>query len=133
MRWVIVAGRVEQGTGPATQRSGPAFLAARELATMARRQRDSLLMRTGDPDTDDLLEGVAPVLGRLLGELTVRQREVARLLLVEGLTQAAAATRLSVKAPTISVAAERARVRDIGRLRTATLKIFRMGVERVAG
>lgn len=132
MRWVIVAGRVEQGSGPATQRSGPAFLAARELATAARRQRDSLLMRTGDADTDELLEGVAPVLGRLLDDLTARQREVARLLLVEGLTQAAAATRLSVRAPTISVAAERARIRDIARLRTATLKIFGMGVERVS-
>jgi DNA-directed RNA polymerase specialized sigma24 family protein len=133
MRWVIVAGRVEQGSGPATQRSGPAFLAARELATAARRQRDHLLMRTGDPGTDDLLDGVAPVLGRLLDELTDRQREVARLLLIEGLTQAAAATRLSVRAPTISVAAERARVRDIGRLRGATLRLFRLGVERVTG
>ncbi|MEX2011274.1 MAG: hypothetical protein WEF51_03435 [Chloroflexota bacterium] len=132
MRWVVVAGGVELGSGPATQRSGPAFLAARELASVARRQRDSLLMRTGAPDTDDLLEGVAPVLGRLLGELTARQRDVARLLLVEGLTQAAAATRLSVRAPTISVAAERARVRDIGRLRSTTLKIFRSGVERMA-
>jgi hypothetical protein len=132
MRWVVVAGLVEQGSGPATQRSGPAFLAARELASTARRQRDSLLIRTADADTDELLEGVAPVLGRLLGELTARQREVARLLLVEGLTQAAAATRLSVRAPTISVAAERARVRDIGRLRSATLKIFRAGVERMA-
>jgi hypothetical protein len=131
MRWVIVAGRVEQGSGPATQRSGPAFLAARELASMARRQRDNLLMRTGDSETDDLLDGVAPVLGRLLNELTVRQREVARLLLIEGLTQAATATRLSVKAPTISVAAERARVRDIGRIRSATVKLFRMGIERV--
>jgi hypothetical protein len=132
MRWVVVAGLVEQGSGPTTQRSGPAFLAARELASTARRQRDSLLMQTSDADADELLEGVAPVLGRLLGELTARQREVARLLLVEGLTQAAAATRLSVRAPTISVAAERARVRDIGRLRSSTLKIFGMGVERVA-
>ena len=131
MRWVIVAGRVEQGIGPATQRSGPAFVAARELASAARRQRDGLLMRTGDPETDELLDGVAPVLGRLFNELTDRQREVARLLLIEGLTQAAAATRLSVKAPTISVAAERARVRDIGRLRTTTLNLFRMGIERV--
>lgn len=131
MRWVVVAGRVEQGSGPATQRSGPAFLAARELASAARRQRDHLLMRTGDVEADELLDGVAPVLGRLLDELTDRQREVARLLLVEGLTQAAAATRLSVRAPTISVAAERARVRDIGRLRTATLKLFRMGIDRV--
>jgi hypothetical protein len=133
VRWVIVAGRVEPGSGPATQRSGPAFLAARELAGAARRQRDSLLMRTGEPETDELLDGVAPVLGRLLDELTDRQREVARLLLVEGLSQAAAATRLSVRAPTISVAAERARVRDIGRLRTATVKLFRMGVERMSG
>jgi hypothetical protein len=131
MRWVIVAGRVEQGSGPATQRSGPAFLAARELATVARRRRDSLVMRTGDAEADDLLDGVAPVLGRLLDELTDRQREVARLLLVEGLTQSAAAARLGVRPPTISVVTERARVRDIERLRAATLKLFRMGVERV--
>ena len=131
MRWVIVAGPVEQGSGPATQRSGPAFLAARELASTARRQRDGLVVRTGDAEADDLLDGVAPVLGRLLGELTPRQREVARLLLVEGLTQATTAARLGVRPPTISVAAERARIRDIARLRTATLKLFRMGIARV--
>ena len=131
MRWVIVAGRVEQGSGPATQRSGPAFLAARDLAIAARRRRDGLAMRSGDAEVDELLDGVAPVLGRILDGLTVRQREVARLLLVEGLTQAAAAARLGVKPPTISVAAERARIRDISRLRTATLNLFRMGIERV--
>jgi len=131
MRWVIVAGRVEQGSGPATQRSGPAFLAARELAITARRRRDGLAVRTGDAEMDELLDGVAPILGRILDALTARQREVARLLLIEGLTQAATATRLSVKAPTISVAAERARVRDIGRIRGATVKLFRMGIERV--
>jgi DNA-binding CsgD family transcriptional regulator len=131
MRWVVVAGAVDEGTGPATQRSGPAFLAARELVTTARRRRDSLTMRTGDPETDDLLDGVAPVLGRLLDELTDRQREVARLLLVERLTQSAAAARLGVRPPTVSVAAERARVREIAGLRAATLKIFRIGLERV--
>jgi hypothetical protein len=131
MRWVIVAGIVEEGSGPATQRSGPAFLAARELSSAARRRRDSLVVRTGDPVADDLLDGVAPVLGRLLDELTDRQREVARLLLVENLSQAAAAARLGVKPPTISVAVERARISEITRLRRATLKLFRMGIGRV--
>ena len=132
MRWVIVAGAVEEGTGPATQRSGPAFLAAREFVTTAKRRRDSLAMQTGEPETDELLAGVAPVLGRLLDELTDRQREVARLLLVERLTQAAAAARLDVRPPTISVAAERARVREIAGLRDATLKLFRIGLERIS-
>src|SRR3954462_7061587 len=31
IRWAIVAGDVVAGTGPATERTGPAFLAAREL------------------------------------------------------------------------------------------------------
>jgi hypothetical protein len=131
MRWVVVAGAVEEGTGPATQRSGPAFLAARELVTTAKRRRDSLAMRTGELGTDELLDGVAPVFGRLLDELTDRQREVARLLLVERLTQSAAAARLGVRPPTISVAAERARVREIAGLRVATLTLFRIGLERV--
>jgi hypothetical protein len=131
MRWVVVAGAVEEGTGPTTQRSGPAFLAARELVTTARRRRDSPAMQTGEPETDELLGGVAPVLGRLLDELTDRQREVAWLLLVERLTQAAAAARLAVRPPTISVAAERARVREIAGLRAATLKLFRIGLGRV--
>ena len=30
LRWAVVAGDVEPGTGPATERTGPAFLAARE-------------------------------------------------------------------------------------------------------
>ena len=30
LRWAVVAGEVEPGTGPATERTGPAFLAARE-------------------------------------------------------------------------------------------------------
>lgn len=131
MRWVVVGGAVEEGSGPATQRSGPAFLAARELVTTTRRRRDSLAIRTGESETDELLDGVAPVLGRLLDELTDRQREVARLLLVERLTQAAAAARLGVRPPTVSVAAERARVREIAGLRDATLKLFRIGLERV--
>ena len=133
MRWVAAAGLVEEGTGPATQRSGPAFLVARELVVEIRRRRESLVMRSGDPGTDEILDGVAPVLGRLLDELTDRQREVARLILVDGLSQAAVAARLGVRPPTVSVAVDRARIREIERLRAATLKLFRNGLERAHG
>src|SRR3954452_9915239 len=119
MRWVAVAGAVEAGSGPATERTGPAFIAARDLVGAARRQRDGLLVRVGEPATDALLDDVAPTLAVLLAELTTTQRAVARLLLVDGLKQAEAAKRLSVSRPTVSVAAERARVREIARLADA--------------
>jgi 8-oxo-dGTP pyrophosphatase MutT (NUDIX family) len=130
MRWAIAAGEVEPGEGPATQRTGPAFVAARELIEAARRRRDRLVVRSGDPETDERLDEVAPVLGTLLAELSDRQREVAYLLLVERLRQSDAAVRLDVARPTVSVAAERAHVRDLDRLRRATLALLRDGIER---
>jgi predicted DNA-binding protein (UPF0251 family) len=133
MRWAIAAGDVEPGEGPTTQRTGPAFVAARELIDAARRRRDRLVVRSGDPEADELLDDIAPVLGTLLVELTDRQREVARLLLVDGLRQADAAARLDVARPTVSVAAERAHVRDIDRLRRATLALLRAGIARRSG
>jgi predicted DNA-binding protein (UPF0251 family) len=133
MRWAIAAGDVEPGEGPTTERTGPAFVAARELIDTARRRRDRLVVRSGDPDADGLLDDVAPVLGTLLVDLTDRQREVARLLLVDGLRQADAAARLDVARPTVSVAAERAHVRDIDRLRRATLALLREGIARRSG
>jgi hypothetical protein len=128
MRWAIAAGPVEPGDGPATQRTGEAFLVARELIELARRRRDRLVARTGDDAADRLLDDVAPVLGRLLGELTDRQQRVARLLLVDGLRQAEAAERLEIARPTVSVAADRARVREIDRLHRATLTLLRAGL-----
>ena len=133
MRWVIVAGEVERGRGPATQRTGPAFLVARELAGLNRRRRDDVTAQTGDPGTDRLLVDIAPVLGRLLGELTPRQRSVARLVLVEGLRQAEVAKRLGVRPPTVSVAADRARVKEIGRLHDASRRLLAMGIEATHG
>jgi hypothetical protein len=130
MRWVIAFGRIDPGSGPATQRSGPAFVAARELVAVGRRQRVPLVARTGDALSDELLDGVAPVLGRIVDELTDRQRAVARLILVDGLRQAEAATRLGIKPPTVSVAAERAWVREIAGLRAACAGIVRLGIER---
>ena len=51
----------------------------------------------------------------LLDDLTDRQRVIARLILVEGLRRSEAAERLGVSRATVSVAADRAHVRSIGR------------------
>jgi TrfB transcriptional repressor len=116
MRWVVVAGAVDPGHGPATQRSGPAFIAARERLTMATGRRERLAVVSGDSATDELLDGIAPVLGELLADLTDRQREIAWPILVEGLRRSEAAERLGVSRATISVAAERAHLRSLGSL-----------------
>ena len=128
MRWVIAFGAVEPGRGPATQRTGPAFLAARELIERARRRRETLLVSSGHATVDEELDDVAPVLGTLLRDLTSRQRHVGRLLIVDGLRQSEAADALRIARPTVSVAAERAHVRDIERLHRATLRLLRRGI-----
>jgi predicted DNA-binding protein (UPF0251 family) len=129
MRWAIVAGQVDPGQGPATQRTGQAFIAARELLEAAKASRDRLCIAVGDPSADALLADLAPLLAELLGELTHRQREVTRLLLVEGLRRSEAAEVLDVSRATISVVADRARVRGIERLIDALRRIIRDGIE----
>jgi hypothetical protein len=116
MRWVVVAGEVDPGRGPATQRSGPAFVAARERLAQANVRRERVAVVSGDAPTDDLLEGLGPVLGDVLADLTDRQREIAWLILVEGLRRSEAAERLHVTRATISVAADRAHLRSISEL-----------------
>lgn len=113
MRWVVVAGEVDPGRGPATQRSGPAFVAARERLGQANVRRERVAIVSGDAPTDDLLGGLGPLLGELLADLTDRQREIAWLILVEGLRRSEAAERLHVSRATISVAADRAHLRSI--------------------
>jgi DNA-directed RNA polymerase specialized sigma24 family protein len=130
MRWVVAAGTVEPGDGPATERTGPAFLEARSLTSAVRRRRDLLAVRSGDPATDALLEDAAPPLGRLLADLTDRQRLVGRLLLVERLRQSEVADRLDIARPTVSVVADRAHVRDLERLRRVVVSLLRTGIER---
>jgi len=129
MRWVIVVGEVAPGQGPATQRTGPAFVRARELIGFARRRRERLVARTGDRRIDQLLDGTTPAFARLLAELTDRQRDVARLLIVDRLRQSEAAKRLNIKAPTVSVAAERAGVREIAGLGDAIRRLIQIGIE----
>ena len=108
MRWVVVRGEVDAGTGPATQRSGAAFIAARERLAMAAARRERIAAVRGVAWIDELLDGTAPLLGELLDDLTDRQREIGWLMLVEGCRQSEVAERLGVSRATISVAADRA-------------------------
>ena len=124
MRWAVVFGSVAPGEGPATEHGGEAFVRAREEIERARRQRDGLLMVTGDPRADELLEDLAPVLAELVNSLSPRQRTVARLALIDELRQAEVADRLDVSRATISVTFARARVRSLERLAAAVRSIF---------
>jgi predicted DNA-binding protein (UPF0251 family) len=132
MRWAVVAGMVDAGTGPATERTGPAFLATRELIGRTKRQRSGLLAVSGDPASDALLEDLGPLLPALLEELTDRQREIARLILVDGLRRADVAERLGVSRATVSVIADRGRVRHLEPLGRALATIFCAGADRAA-
>jgi DNA-binding CsgD family transcriptional regulator len=133
MRWAVVAGPVLPGRGPATRRTGPAFVTARVTIELARKQRDTLLVLTGDAYADGLLAGTAPVLGSMLRRLTDRQREVARLGLLDGLRQSEIADRLEVARATVSVAERRADVRSLERLLAAVRRIWSEGLMRRDG
>jgi DNA-binding NarL/FixJ family response regulator len=119
MRWAIALGLVEVGRGPATQRTGTAFVAARAALDETRRQRTSLRIVTGAPAIDKLLDDLAPVLGSALEQLSATQRRVARLILVEGLRRSEVADRLEVSRATVSVAANRGGVPSLERLSRA--------------
>ncbi len=127
MRWAVVRGVVAIGQGPATERGGDAFVQARSLIDVSRRQRDGLLMHTGREPSDTLLADLAPVLAELLRGLSTRQREVARLALLEGLRQVEIAERLDVSRATVSVTFRRAGVRSIERVAEAVRLIFAEG------
>jgi len=128
MRWVIVAGAVEPGRGPATERTGPAFLVARTLLEQARARRDGLVVRVGDGPSDDVLAELGPLLADLLADLTDRQRSIARLMLVDRLRQSEVAERVGVSRATISVMAERARIRRIEGLLAVLRRIVADGI-----
>jgi SatD family (SatD)/Sigma-70, region 4 len=119
MRWAIALGDVEAGSGPATQRTGAAFIAARAALDETRRTRTSLRIVTGDPGTDPLLADLAPVLGASLEQLSPTQRRVASLIVVDGLRRSEVADRLAVSRATVSVAASRGEVPSLERLARA--------------
>lgn len=106
VRWSIAAGWPADGL-PQRAAAGIA---------LGRARRDFLVVYTGEPGADRLLDAIAPLLADLLADLTDRQRVVARMLLVEGMRQADVADALGVSRATISVMAARGRVRAIERL-----------------
>ena len=130
LRWAIVAGDIDPGTGPATERNGDAFLVAREAIARAKAHREGLVAISGDPVADGLLADTGPLLAALLGDLTPRQREVARLIVIDDLRQSEAAEHLGVSRATVSVIADRARVRHVQGLARTLASIFADGARR---
>jgi putative intracellular protease/amidase len=124
IRWVCVRGAVDTGDGPAAQRTGPAFLAARQAIEAARAGHERLVIRIGRADADELLDGMTPAMADLLQALTTRQKVVARLALVDGLRQSEVAERLKVRRATISVSFARAKVMPLARLAAAIRKVY---------
>jgi DNA-binding CsgD family transcriptional regulator len=133
MRWVVVFGEVEPGRGPATRRTGPAFIRARALLVESRRSRDGLRCETTDAHADALLDRTAPPLAAMIRGMTDRQRVVARMAIVDGLRQSEIADSLGIARATVSVASGRADVRNVGRLAEAVRIIWRDGIEAAAG
>jgi hypothetical protein len=130
MRWVIAAGGIDPGRGPATRRTGSAFLVARRLISGAHRDGDGLRCATGDPAADGLLDQVAPVLASLVDRMTDRQREVLHLQVIDGLRQEAIADRLEVSQPAVSGVLARAGARDVARLTAAVRTLLGDGISR---
>ena len=124
MRWAVAAGQIDPGHGPATRRTGAAFILARTSLEEAKHQRDGLICRIQDAHADALLDGTAPVLAAMIDGMTDRQREVARLSLVDGLRQSEIADRLGIARATVSVSSARGDVRNLGRLLGAVRTIW---------
>jgi DNA-binding CsgD family transcriptional regulator len=116
LRWAIVEGRLEAAGDGGSPRADGLVESARRTLELARRRRELLVIRTGEPGADRLLDGIAPLLGELLDDLTDRQKVVARMLLVDGLRQADVADALGVSRATVSVLVRRGRIRSIERL-----------------
>ncbi len=131
MRWVMVYGDVDDGSGPATHRTGAAFVRARDVLDAARDERDLLRCESGDPVMDAYLDGTAPVLAAIIERMTDRQRQVARLAILEGLRRSEIADRLEVTRPTISVSYARGDVRNLERLITVVRAMWTDGVARM--
>jgi RNA polymerase sigma factor (sigma-70 family) len=130
MRWVFVRGDVDEdatGTAPATERTGPAFVVARDAIGEARTSHERLVILTGRPEVDSLLADLAPALVDMLDGLTDRQRIVARLALIEDMRQSEVADRLHVRRATISVSFNRARVRSLQRLVAGIRRVYSNG------
>ncbi len=111
-RWAVVMGREAD---------------ARAALDAATADHELLVVRTGHDDADALLADLAPVLGRLLDDMTPSQRRIARYLLVDGLRQADAAEMLGISRASVSVAMGRARLHEVGLLLRAVRAAWAVG------
>jgi hypothetical protein len=127
IRWVCVSGCVDPGEGPATERTGQAYAIAHAAMKAARTRHDRLVLTTGSDAVDELLSDLTPVLADLLDGLTARQRDVARLALLDGLRQSEVAGRLGVRRATISVSFARARIQSLTGLAAAIRRLYATG------
>jgi hypothetical protein len=124
VRWVIVRGAVDPGEGPAIERTGDAFLTARKALETARAGRERLIVSTGRPEADALLNDMGPALVDMLDGVTPTQREVARMAVIEGLRQSEVAERVGKRRATVSVSFARAKVVPLVRLVAAMRRIY---------
>jgi len=119
--------------GVATPRARWAVVVGREADAIAAldravADRELLVVRTGRADADALLADLAPVLGRLLDDMTASQRRIVRYLLVDGLRQADAAELLGISRASVSVALGRARLHEVELLLRAVRAAWTVGL-----
>jgi hypothetical protein len=124
MRWICVRSCPDGLDGETGDAGLPGSAAAFEALKAARAAHEMLVLRTGRSDTDRLLADMTPALTGMLGDLTARQRAVARMALLEGLRQSEVAQRLGVRRATISVSFARARIQSLAALVSAIRRVF---------
>jgi DNA-directed RNA polymerase specialized sigma24 family protein len=125
LRWAIVGGRPGRMRGSGLD---PAADAIGLLASAAAR-RERIAALVGDQPTDTLLADLAPAFAALLADLTDRQREVGRLLLIDGLRRSEIAARLGISRPTVSVMVDRARLNELEGLARGLDRILASALE----
>ncbi len=119
MRWICVPSHPRSLDGAVGDGA-----AGFEVLKVARAAHETVVLRTGRADADRLLADMTPALAGMLGDLTVRQRAVARMALLEGMRQSEVAERLGVSRATISVSFARARIQSLAALVSAIRRVF---------
>jgi DNA-directed RNA polymerase specialized sigma24 family protein len=105
--------------------------AAVEALEAGEHARQPITTFTGDTLADTVLADLTPGFAALLAGLTDRQREVGRLLLVDGLRRSEVATALGISRPTVSVMVDRARLRELDRFTRALDALLLTGLRSV--
>lgn len=111
-RYGIGVGAITTDVGPVAAMDGPAFHRSREALEGCRRQRQSLIMSSGDELIDRTANTMFLSLDRLLTTLTDRQAELLREIRT-GAMQAELADRLELNKSTVHRTLKRASAREL--------------------